>query len=78
MFRWFNAARKGAGGMDPAWPTIVTKAKTLWRFCFLLLGDFLCVCVSFIRSNKSKIYIQTHTEIDFYCLPYIYDLFVVG
>lgn len=53
-----------------AWPTIVTKAKTLWRFCF----SFLWIsCVSFIRSNKSKIYTQTHTHthIDFYCLQYI-------
>lgn len=42
-----------------AWPTIVTKAKTLWRFCF----SFLWIsCVSFIRSNKSKIYTQTHTH----------------
>lgn len=67
----FRSIRRGEGerGVTPAgaWPTIVTKAKTLWRFCF----SFLWIsCVSFIRSNKSKIYTQTHTHIDFYCLQY--------
>lgn len=42
---------------------LLRKRKLCGASVFCYLGiSCVCMCVSFIRSNKSKIYIQTHTH----------------